>query len=987
MKTGPLEVDNELLHKASTRLRETMVLGRIPLIVMGAGMSAGVLAPTMREIHKYLSDQINALAISRTPNDPEHVLLIGTIKTLLKHLSDESVPDGWPEDEFLASPRSVQVRLYHLLQTSRFAEIRELWDGFGKALLLRSMVTRTNPLIPKEHTLADLLPSRAHVWAAFLAMTGQSVVASLNYDGLTRKAINKFSHYVLKNRPEGRQTCRILTSAEEIHGFFTGTEAGVVQNLERNSWQPIPVIKFRGDVFHAICRNTRCPEANKATPLYFVLPTSSDEHDSNETKRQLDQEIRCKCCKHPRQLEISFPGVFDKELQIDNSLSAFHRYFGSRLAGIVFLGFSGSWDESLVGYTARRAKALGVPIISLSAEPTPSIRQAAAKHKVEYFYIPYLSLPLPSGGHFEDSTLEALIPIADALAPSSSAPAKSDAALPNGSSLSMVLSFPKDMLGQLADGASVNSFQVKETDNSDLNTALYDAGRKSEVFLRLRSCSQLGIKGILLREDAPSQHTRYHHSSSAMVIGRVWYETLRAQLRGTQCWGSTEEARIAFEQAVLFHDARHLPFSHMMEEIFRELNWGHRPSLAAPSIPRYTSKDSPKPEELDQALSPLLESIGLPDQGVANWWHKVRTIQDGRTGITWMEAIVDSALDADKIEYIFNDTKLTGQNVRLAECSGWLSAFLSGQRLTPEGLIRLEGESCFAALELLQERAHLYRTLYLAPELRGLECLARYIVQTWLTWKLLDAFDFEKLMSRASSDGFDLRSEKSEKAGELLWNLFRSGGTNSRPGSSPLDELGGLEIMVDELIEGDAKQYLDEAAQEWIKRLWWHLEAFQIKPPHCRPNIRDSRRAFERLSPRGPLYMHRRHEKQLRDIARRWRVHYPLLGLLDLAPFPSFLATPRDRSETVGGKLSVADHFLVPGTNPNEWRRRARATTPLHQCDFEHLSYPVIQVLVLDPFGDSSGGAAFLDEMLRRELQQSGILHYESPEAVPRNEG
>jgi hypothetical protein len=192
--------------------------------------------------------------------------------------------------------------------------------------------------------------------------------------------------------------------------------------------------------------------------------------------------------------------------------------------------------------------------------------------------------------------------------------------------------------------------------------------------------------------------------------------------------------------------------------------------------------------------------------------------------------------------------------------------------------------------------------------------------------------------------------------------------------------------MVNDLTEGDIAPHLDQAAIEWIRQLWQHLKTFETSPATGRPHIRDARSQFENLSPRGPLYIHNQHEQTLRAIARRWRVHSPLLGLIDLAPFPNFLATPKDRWEKVGAEPFTAEHFLVPGEKPSEWRRRSRATTPLHRCDFRSFQLPVIQVLILDPFGDASGGGTFLYEMLRRELQSEGIPHGESPEFVLRKQ-
>src|SRR5207244_8927319 len=138
--------------------------------------------------------------------------------------------------------------------------------------------------------------------------------------------------------------------------------------------------------------------------------------------------------------------------------------------------------------------------------------------------------------------------------------------------------------------------------------------------------------------------------TSAMIIARCWHDVLRRQ--APQSWGTDEEGRVALELAVLFHDSGHLPFSHMMEEIFRELNWGHAPAPASPNIPRYRIDDVPDLSELEPKLAATLKDAGVSVNSISDWWKKVRAVQTGRTGITWLEAIADSAIDADKIEYI-----------------------------------------------------------------------------------------------------------------------------------------------------------------------------------------------------------------------------------------------------------------------------------------------------------------------------------------------
>jgi hypothetical protein len=106
------QAELELLDRAAEILRAKMELGRIPLIVMGSGVSAGVFAPTMLEVHEYLVKQIEekkkAFEISGQKFNHDEQRLIETILALLHQLTAPK-PAIWKGEETPDSPRSVQV--------------------------------------------------------------------------------------------------------------------------------------------------------------------------------------------------------------------------------------------------------------------------------------------------------------------------------------------------------------------------------------------------------------------------------------------------------------------------------------------------------------------------------------------------------------------------------------------------------------------------------------------------------------------------------------------------------------------------------------------------------------------------------------------------------------------------------------------------------------------------------------------------------------
>lgn len=918
------------LERVKTRLR----LGGAPLIVVGSGLSAGIGAPTMRHIHEYLQGEIR-------PNGSETAK---RIRALIEVLLAE--PD---------CPRSVSVRLYHLLQTSPDEEVRQKWRAFGVYLLAGKLAKSTKPLW-------DLEPSAGHHWVARLGESARAIVVSLNYDGLTHKAVNSL-------RPG---QARVLSTADEIHQFFTSAPPP--------STSPIPIIKIRGDVFHAECDNGRCPDLGKSVPIYQLWKQRkagvTEARQPPDPVESAGEYLKCPTCDQPRGLRISFPGVLGKEEEIDEALVALHQIHGSRIACVIFLGFSGKWDEPLVRYLAGRGVDLDAPLISLSNQETPAIGRAAEETGAEYFFVQYSS----GAGSVDqpvDPDLASVIDPASLEEPGSEAVSSSDRGW----------RFPALAFRGLGLAPEKAEFSVKvkpvEPNRSEFCVKIVasDSGEDTIAGIarealntpelrRLEKCNQLGPKSSFICE-ASLAHTRYHHSASAAALAAIWHIALCNATLASRTWDRTPEARLALELATLFHDARHLPFSHMMEEIFRELNWGYLSLRGFEGLPQWVDRIAPDTGgDFGKKLSGLLTEQPRTN-GSAEWWDRVVALQEGRVGIPWLEAIVDSALDVDKIQYIFHDSRLTGQNVRLADLSSWLGDFISGQSLTPEGLIRLEGEAAFAASALLEERMYLYRHLYLAPELRALEALVKAIVVTWLKWKVPDRLP---ALPTEWKSGTDLRPQKADTAGKLLWDMFMR---LVNPAQSELHAVGE---MADELKQS---AFLDPAAKELVGAAWSSLKPF-LAPISETPTLRVAREQYLNLAPIGPLYSHVKHESQIRRICRLVRVHLPMVALIDIAKFPKFLSTPRHRAWRRSGDAAVAEQFLVPGLNPSEWRRGRRATIPLSRCELARHEMPVIQILVVDPFGRGGGSSAFTYDMLRRQFRDAGVGTRETPEEAAR---
>jgi len=89
-----------------------------------------------------------------------------------------------------------------------------------------------------------------------------------------------------------------------------------------------------------------------------------------------------------------------KEKRIQEGLTSLHEFIGAKLATVIFAGFSGQWDETLVTYLVGRAAA-SERLYSLRRAPTMSIARVARDMSCKYTWMQY-----ESGVAEEDATQE-----------------------------------------------------------------------------------------------------------------------------------------------------------------------------------------------------------------------------------------------------------------------------------------------------------------------------------------------------------------------------------------------------------------------------------------------------------------------------------------------------------------------------------------------------------------------------------------------------
>ncbi len=291
---------------------------------------------------------------------------------------------------------------------------------------------------------------------------------------------------------------------------------------------------------------------------------------------------------------------------------------------------------------------------------------------------------------------------------------------------------------------------------------------------------QLALQDYWLNPEDPKKvqttHTRLNHSLGVMRVAETWVKYLQKCMLTISELKNDDELKDRFKDwrkrlviTALMHDIGHIPFSHLIERVFGELHWSfndmpyHHETLTRIrllSLIKETMKEdvSGSAEEQEKNRNRAFEEF-----------MEYERLLDGVSGITWLDCIMNSPFDADKIDYIFRDQQWMGLTGRQGDTMQWLKDFLSGQEITTEGgQIFLHGKSAVAAYRFLSERSYLYNTLYFSPRMRLMERIVQYILCSYFILRFSNEA-VESFFSLSSADNG--KDDNHEKFAEL----FRKG--------------------------------------------------------------------------------------------------------------------------------------------------------------------------------------------------------------------
>jgi hypothetical protein len=481
--------------------------------------------------------------------------------------------------------------------------------------------------------------------------------------------------------------------------------------------------------------------------------------------------------------------------------------------------------------------------------------------------------------------------------------------------------------------------------------------------------SQWGLKEIWLGLLPREKHTRWHHTVGALTIALRWCSQL---IHSSRYLGlnSDEGVRVLVSLAVALHDIGHLPFAHLVGEVLESINW------VPPGEGLSGLEQQVLATRFDKNLKELWPEWGTRLQFPPDRLKEAITdLISGRHGLPWAQAIVNSAIDADKLDYVQRDSEFLRSHTNLVggrlppsgQKAQWLTEFLGGQTINHAGLLCLSGKSAVLAADLIRDRVFLYDRFYLSPEIRVADRMAFEIIQQFLIRAVMSE-DFRKRIS-ANGDGghehgqtlgasmerggLDVRQQKCRLAAQILNSLAPTAG-----GSAMEFEI--LRLMHEQLSQ---EKRVDTGVQDLWKACFGRLEELKKKG-----------KTLAALAPkllvREPLVLRRRDYDRAMEIVRPLQHFYARDVLIDLAKLPRALGVGRRWRGQRGREVDC--QILVPEGPVSRWGAGSKPCQPLTDEAVRELERPYARVIVVAPC-ESNVHCEYIWERVRAALLEGGV--------------
>jgi HD superfamily phosphohydrolase len=758
------------------------------------------------------------------------------------------------------------AKLFTALENSKIDSLKSIWEKFCNWFLLEC--------IDGKHGALNTNTSNAALAVSNFSTESGALCFSANFDNYLTYNEKKSSHI------EGKLLHGIsIFNRTAVEQYFKRTIRAHEENeINLNNF----VLHANGDVFWLSCSGDAtdgyCPKKDIYLPAFNWFKNS---------KKITKDDLICDICTSKLHATMTMPGTYKKDHDIREMVGAIWKYLSPRISTVITLGISCNWDDILLKFITGLLYENKIPHLDINDNDMKSEKTEIHKKIVKDKYFSSISLIGDAGYimNFINSRYKET---------------KKD------STVTKVTRFDKDKL--------INLFN------------------ELDFIQDLINVSQIGLKGFWKNASADEinnnkKNNRWEHSKQVAKYALDYYNKLMKKCPEKEK-NITEEVLVYVSG--LLHDCGHLPFSHLLEEVFSELSWKFGINETSFKHGHYTSYLIRKLFESDYSDTSLeqnnikseIKKIITEDYGVD--YEDIIKVIEGNYGVGYIDALINSEIDCDKIAYLFGDSK--DADVKLIiEPDEFLIALTENAHITQEKFIALDSGSAWIAFRLLDERKRLYNELYFASDLRFLEAAVKFILTIYFVqqYNKLDEKDYEKYKEDKYGD---LSHCRIKMAIEDIFNIIRS---NENSQSNIKDSLSeqtkiSLKKCMDYCMQTLAigKKNITPISEELneikiLKEIYKRLtgETFKEKSEKSRPiyspyHDKDIDEFSKKLD-----------YKKLLGIRKKIHLNFPGVLLIDVYESVKYLSTAGTRRKQlrIDGTEENQVVYLVPPGDKDTW--------------------------------------------------------------------
>lgn len=669
------------IRDLADNIADGYIKGKKVLIITGSGISHK-LVPDMEEIMKKIVELINDYSPS-WKKSPVFNRIFFEYNHAVEYEKHQM------QAQLLTYIQNAYMGKEKYVQKDDLLPLADIWNQFVQWLLIGD---------EKYKGVIDAEPSGNHLLISSMYKEMNAISITTNFDNLLYKAFD--------NNPDlSSKNFYPILDKQTFDKYF-------VSEIDDDSYVEI---QSRGDAFWVECtgsKNKTCINKHKQC---YVPGKNIDKGNG---------EIKCNLCGSDAKIYFAFPGTKEKDSEMAEVMDGVWKYFANTISTIVIIGNSMDYDPVLVEFMREITRKRKVSVLYISRYKG-SRNQIDIREKEATKMLFRDESDLLNVWARAEQTEAVLRDLLDDFT--------------NVKSEYMVDEFTEEEREDARNFFEKNVLDIfgSKDDFDNLRTNLkvsklfYNNILNEDKVDRLQHFSQLGLKTYWLRgnDKKYQQHTRFKHSMGVMLIASYLYFEI--------CRRPNRQELTFLQTAAMLHDVGHLPFSHLLEEVFDEFGWITAGESTAFNHEQHTKRLINDMVEEGDIIKKLLEEIHYTKS-------ELQQLINGEYGKGYLDALVNSPIDCDKIEYLFSDAIFMDRGTK-EDFQSFMKEYVEDLSVNGENFLLLQKSSTGSFLKLIRMRGEMYDQVYLRRGLRFLEACCKLILRIFIAYECAEQETFTSI--------------------------------------------------------------------------------------------------------------------------------------------------------------------------------------------------------------------------------------------------